>query len=85
MLSLGSISGVERPRKTSIRSENCFSSTPRMNDWNTEDFAAADKKYLWHPFTSMHDWCAPEHEPLVLIKGHGAVLRDSTNVLCRTL
>jgi len=56
-----------------------------MNDWNTEDFAAADKKYLWHPFTSMHDWCAPEHEPLVLVEGHGAVLRDSTNVLCRTL
>jgi adenosylmethionine-8-amino-7-oxononanoate aminotransferase len=25
----------------------------------------------------MHDWCAPEHEPLVLVEGHGALLRDS--------
>lgn len=48
-----------------------------MNDWNTEDLVAADKRYLWHPFTLMHDWCAPEHEPLVLVEGHGAVLRDS--------
>jgi adenosylmethionine-8-amino-7-oxononanoate aminotransferase len=48
-----------------------------MNDWNTDDLVAADKRYLWHPFTSMHDWCAPDHEPLVLVEGHGAVLRDS--------
>jgi adenosylmethionine-8-amino-7-oxononanoate aminotransferase len=48
-----------------------------MSDWNTEDLVAADKKYLWHPFTSMHDWCAPGHEPLVLVEGHGALLRDS--------
>jgi adenosylmethionine-8-amino-7-oxononanoate aminotransferase len=48
-----------------------------MSDWNTEDLVAADKKYLWHPFTSMHDWCAPGHEPIVLVEGHGAVLRDS--------
>jgi adenosylmethionine-8-amino-7-oxononanoate aminotransferase len=25
----------------------------------------------------MPEWCAPEHEPLVLVEGHGAVLRDS--------
>ncbi|HEX7517801.1 MAG TPA: aminotransferase class III-fold pyridoxal phosphate-dependent enzyme [Chthoniobacterales bacterium] len=30
-----------------------------------------------HPFTSMHYWCAPDHEPLVLVEGHGAVLQDS--------
>lgn len=48
-----------------------------MNDWDTDDLVAADKRYLWHPFTSMHDWCAPEHEPLVLVEGRGAVLRDS--------
>lgn len=48
-----------------------------MNDWNTDDLVAVDKRYLWHPFTSMHDWCAPEHEPLVLVEGHSAVLRDS--------
>lgn len=39
---------------------------------------ASDKAHLWHPFTQMLDWCKPEHEPLVLIKGHGALLRDST-------
>lgn len=25
----------------------------------------------------MHDWCAPGHEPIVLVEGQGAVLRDS--------
>ena len=38
---------------------------------------AADKAHCWHPFTQMHDWCAPEHEPLVLVSGDGALLRDS--------
>lgn len=45
--------------------------------WDTANLIAADKKYLWHPFTPMHDWCTPEHEPLVLVEGHGAILRDS--------
>jgi adenosylmethionine-8-amino-7-oxononanoate aminotransferase len=49
-----------------------------MSEWGTRDLVAADKKYLWHPFTSMHDWCAPEHEPIVLVEGKGALLRDST-------
>jgi adenosylmethionine-8-amino-7-oxononanoate aminotransferase len=48
-----------------------------MNNWETAKLIAADKKYLWHPFTSMHEWCAPDHEPLVLVEGHGAMLRDS--------
>lgn len=48
-----------------------------MSNWDTEGLVAADKRYLWHPFTSMHEWCAPGHEPLVLVEGHGAVLRDS--------
>ena len=38
---------------------------------------AADKAHGWHPFTQMRDWCAPEHEPLVLVSGEGALLRDS--------
>lgn len=38
---------------------------------------AADKRHCWHPFTQMRDWCAPEHEPLVLVEGEGAILRDS--------
>jgi adenosylmethionine-8-amino-7-oxononanoate aminotransferase len=44
---------------------------------NTEQLVAADKQFLWHPFTPMRDWCAPEHEPLVLISGEGATVRDS--------
>jgi adenosylmethionine-8-amino-7-oxononanoate aminotransferase len=38
---------------------------------------AADKRHTWHPFTQMRDWCAPEHEPLVLSEGEGPLLRDS--------
>ena len=36
-----------------------------------------DKAHAWHPFTQHRDWCAPEHEPLVLVDGEGAILRDS--------
>jgi adenosylmethionine-8-amino-7-oxononanoate aminotransferase len=48
-----------------------------MNDWNTAELIAADKKFVWHPFTNMREWCAPEHEPLVLVEGRGALVRDS--------
>src|SRR5437867_5091124 len=49
-----------------------------MTEWNTEELIAADKRFVWHPFTNMREWCALEHEPLVLVEGRGAVLRDST-------
>ena len=48
-----------------------------MTEWNTQQLIDADKKFVWHPFTNMRDWCAPDHEPLVLVEGHGAILRDS--------
>jgi len=48
-----------------------------MDESKTEELIAADKKFVWHPFTNMREWCAPEHEPLVLVEGHGAILRDS--------
>ena len=48
-----------------------------MSEWNTDELIAADKKFVWHPFTNMREWCAPEHEPLVLVEGKGALLRDS--------
>lgn len=48
-----------------------------MSEWNTGALVAADKRLLWHPFTDMRDWCAPEHEPLVLVEGRGALLWDS--------
>jgi adenosylmethionine-8-amino-7-oxononanoate aminotransferase len=37
---------------------------------------AAEKRHIWHPFTQMKAWCAPEYEPLVLVEGNGATLRD---------
>jgi adenosylmethionine---8-amino-7-oxononanoate aminotransferase len=44
---------------------------------DTNTLPAADKTHVWHPFTQMQDWCAPDHEPLVLVEGSGARLRDS--------
>jgi adenosylmethionine-8-amino-7-oxononanoate transaminase len=38
--------------------------------------AELDQRHLWHPFTQMRDWNAPGHEPIVLVEGEGAVLRD---------
>jgi adenosylmethionine-8-amino-7-oxononanoate aminotransferase len=35
-----------------------------------------DKAHLWHPFTPMRDWCAPGHEPLLLVRGEGCWLWD---------
>src|SRR5437016_9139106 len=36
--------------------------------------AQLDHRYIWHPFTQMRDWV--EREPLVIIRGKGAVLQD---------
>jgi adenosylmethionine---8-amino-7-oxononanoate aminotransferase len=48
-----------------------------MAEWNTDDLIEADKRFVWHPFTNMQEWCASGNEPLVLVEGHGAILRDS--------
>jgi len=48
-----------------------------MTEWNTDQLIAWDKQFVWHPFTDMREWCAAEHEPLVLVEGRGALLRDS--------
>jgi adenosylmethionine-8-amino-7-oxononanoate aminotransferase len=44
---------------------------------DTDSLIAADKLHTWHPFTQMQEWCDPAHEPLVLVEGEGAILRDS--------
>ena len=44
---------------------------------NTETLIALDQRHLWHPFTQMKAWSAPDHEPLVLVDGKGAWLQDS--------
>src|SRR2546427_4820171 len=48
-----------------------------MTKWKTEALIDWDKRFAWHPFTDMREWCAPENEPLVLVEGRGALLRDS--------
>src|SRR5260370_36834527 len=48
-----------------------------MSECNTEALVTTDKKFVWHPFTDMSEWCSPDHEPLVVIDGGGAILRDS--------
>jgi adenosylmethionine-8-amino-7-oxononanoate transaminase len=37
--------------------------------------AELDRLYVWHPFTQMRDWL--RREPLVIVSGQGAVLRDA--------
>ena len=36
--------------------------------------AKLDRQFVWHPFTQMRDWL--KHEPIVIVSGKGAVLRD---------
>ena len=48
-----------------------------MTEWNTQALLDADKRFVWHPFTNMPEWCALWNEPLVLVEGNGALLRDS--------
>src|SRR5436305_4067387 len=48
-----------------------------MTSWNTEELIATDKQFVWNAFTNMPEWCAPEHEPIVIGEGQGAILRDS--------
>lgn len=43
---------------------------------NAEELSAFEKAHVWHPFTPMRQWCAPEHEPLRLTQGEGCWLWD---------
>ena len=44
-----------------------------MTEWDTEALIEADKRFVWHPFTNMPEWCSPGHEPLVLVEGKGTM------------
>ncbi|HEX4138857.1 MAG TPA: adenosylmethionine--8-amino-7-oxononanoate transaminase [Candidatus Methylacidiphilales bacterium] len=37
--------------------------------------AELDRAHVWHPFTQMRDWNDPAHVPVVIVEGHGAVLK----------
>lgn len=38
---------------------------------------AADKSHCWHPFTPQDEWCAPEHDPLMIVRAKDVWLWDS--------
>lgn len=40
------------------------------------DSVAADKAHCWHPFTPQDAWCAPEHDPLMIVRAEGVWLWD---------
>jgi adenosylmethionine-8-amino-7-oxononanoate aminotransferase len=44
---------------------------------DTRHWIQADQTHCWHPFTRQGDWCAEDHEPLVLTHGKGVWLWDS--------
>ncbi|MEY3480234.1 MAG: adenosylmethionine--8-amino-7-oxononanoate transaminase [Verrucomicrobiota bacterium] len=44
---------------------------------HANDLRDVDKAHIWHPFTQMRDWCAPSHDPLVIVEGRGSRLTDS--------
>ena len=48
-----------------------------MSAPETRRVLAEDGAHCWHPFTDHADWGAPGREPLVLVEGDGALLRDS--------
>jgi adenosylmethionine-8-amino-7-oxononanoate aminotransferase len=51
-----------------------------MIEWNTKALTEADKKFVWHPFTNMRDWCAPDQEQLTAAAG---AIHDSIVEVCR--
>jgi len=44
---------------------------------NTRHWIDLDQQHCWHPFTRQGDWCADDHEPLVITHGKGPWLWDS--------
>jgi len=43
----------------------------------TRRWIEADRAHAWHPFTAQDEWCAPDHQPLVIERGEGPWLWDS--------
>lgn len=44
--------------------------------FSPQELTTLDRQHLWHPFTAMRQWCAPDHTPLMLVEGTGCTLRD---------
>jgi adenosylmethionine-8-amino-7-oxononanoate aminotransferase len=43
----------------------------------TRRWLQADRDHCWHPFTRQSEWCAPDHEPPMIVRGEGVWLWDS--------
>ncbi len=48
-----------------------------MENSHASPLARMDQQFSWHPFTQMRAWIDPENEPLILVEGNGAILKDS--------
>lgn len=44
---------------------------------DTRQTIEMDQQHCWHPFTRQGDWCADDHEPIVIAHGKGSWLWDS--------
>ncbi|MEY5013354.1 MAG: adenosylmethionine--8-amino-7-oxononanoate transaminase [Verrucomicrobiota bacterium] len=44
---------------------------------DTRRWIEADRAHCWHPFTRQSEWCATDHEPIVIVRGEGVWLWDS--------
>lgn len=44
---------------------------------DTRAWIDGDFRHCWHPFTRQAEWCAADHEPIVITGGRGAWLFDS--------
>jgi len=45
-----------------------------------DELIAAEKAHQWHPFTQMEEWCAADHQPLIIERGDGCSLFDSNGL-----
>ena len=69
----------EMSRVAKLRCSGLFPRWPALccRTMSADILRQIDKMHLWHPFTQMRDWCAPEHDPLVIVEGRGSTLIDS--------
>lgn len=57
---------------------SCTVKNPRMaTELDSRSLAQLDQQFCWHPFTAMQEWCDPENEPVILVRGEGAYLWDA--------
>ena len=47
-----------------------------MSDPSIHRLAELDRHHLWHPFTNNPEWLNSPDDPLILVSGHGALVRD---------